>query len=238
MKKDKKMRAVALIALSFSILGLTLGFAAFSNTLTISSSAQVTPDASDFKLTLYGLPRVYEYDDINQHDPNSMPLSIFTSTTQAAPLLDNNEEATIATLDNDNLSIKNLQASFTKPDQSIYYMIAIKNEGHYDGYLNLQQQFEPASYTCTAKEGTTEALALEACKGIEFRIRLGYIDESGDKIDWDISKTMDETGHVKLEKGKHWYLNIVIAYEYGSARADGPFEIVFEDLKIPMSTAK
>ena len=54
MEKNKKTKTLAIIALIISILGLTLGFAAFSNTLTISSSATVSPDESDFNINVYG----------------------------------------------------------------------------------------------------------------------------------------------------------------------------------------
>ena len=37
MRKDKKLRVVAIIALTISVLGLTLGFAAFSNEIPIST---------------------------------------------------------------------------------------------------------------------------------------------------------------------------------------------------------
>ena len=41
MKRERQAKWVSIIALCISVLGLTLGFAAFSNTLTISSSATV-----------------------------------------------------------------------------------------------------------------------------------------------------------------------------------------------------
>ena len=62
MRKNQKQKIMAIVALCISVLGLTLGFAAFSNTLTISSSATVTPDSKDFKLVLYGVPSLGEYD--------------------------------------------------------------------------------------------------------------------------------------------------------------------------------
>ena len=68
MRRRQKTKTVAIIALTISVLGLTLGFAAFSNVLTISSSATVTPNESDFKLQLYGMPRTYYDDEFTEED--------------------------------------------------------------------------------------------------------------------------------------------------------------------------
>ena len=50
MEKDRSTKIIAIAALLIGIVGLSLGFAAFSNTLTISSSAEVTPDQSAFNV--------------------------------------------------------------------------------------------------------------------------------------------------------------------------------------------
>ena len=71
MKRNRQAKIVAILSLCVSVVGLTLGFAAFSNTLTISSSTTVSPDESDFKLVLYGLPGG-NYDEIDEYDPNSL----------------------------------------------------------------------------------------------------------------------------------------------------------------------
>ena len=46
MKSNKTYNTVALCALIVAVAGLTIGFAAFSNTLTINSSANVAPSSS------------------------------------------------------------------------------------------------------------------------------------------------------------------------------------------------
>ena len=46
MEKDRGGRVIAIVALLVGVVGLTIGFAAFTNTLTIQSDASVTPDDS------------------------------------------------------------------------------------------------------------------------------------------------------------------------------------------------
>ena len=46
-----KTKYFLVVGVLLAIAGVTLGFAAFSNTLTIKSSATVTPDASTFNVT-------------------------------------------------------------------------------------------------------------------------------------------------------------------------------------------
>ena len=55
MKQNRQSKIVAILALCVSVVGLTLGFAAFSNTLTISSSATVSPNESDFNIIVFGI---------------------------------------------------------------------------------------------------------------------------------------------------------------------------------------
>ncbi|MBQ3511969.1 MAG: hypothetical protein IJA30_06735 [Bacilli bacterium] len=49
MEKERQIKLLSIIALVVAITGMTLGFAAFSTTLNISSSATVTPNSEDFK---------------------------------------------------------------------------------------------------------------------------------------------------------------------------------------------
>ena len=50
MEKDRRARVVAIAALLVGVVGLSLGFAAFTNTLTIKSSAEVKVGDSVFNV--------------------------------------------------------------------------------------------------------------------------------------------------------------------------------------------
>ena len=152
--KNQKQKLIAIVALCVSVLGLTLGFAAFSNTLTISSSATVTPESSDFKLVVYGVPNLGEYDQYaagaNSNDYRHnlvLPISKFTSTTTAEPLLRHTEgvddipstaaKKAIITNGNGSFSISDISLTFSEPGQGADYYFVLRNEGNYDAYLNV-----------------------------------------------------------------------------------------------------
>lgn len=239
MKKERNEKILITVSLIAAIITLTIGFAAFSNTLTISSGAKVTPDASDFKLLLYGLPQSYDVSTINVNDPRSLTANLFTSKTLAGPIVTLNSTHTgeMATIENDTLTIKNIKAKFTKPSYpTVQYVFLLKNEGHYDAYGEAKN-FSLPNHTCTPEEGTSKSLVDAACKDINFQMYLGYIDDATNTIEWDASKIIDSNGYVKLEKGKYWYLRIVLTYESYAARADGPFYVNWDDINIELSTA-
>ena len=81
MKQNKQSKLVAILALCVSVVGLTLGFAAFSNTLTISSSATVKPDQKDFKIVAYGIEDQSQELTSRLSDPE-----LYTSSTISKPI--------------------------------------------------------------------------------------------------------------------------------------------------------
>ena len=54
MRRVLQTKIVSIIALVIAVGVMTIGIAAFSSTLTISSSATVKPDESGFQLKMYG----------------------------------------------------------------------------------------------------------------------------------------------------------------------------------------
>ena len=50
MEKNRSSQIIAIIGLGIGIIGLSIGFAAFSNSLNIKSSANVNPSDKDFKI--------------------------------------------------------------------------------------------------------------------------------------------------------------------------------------------
>ena len=245
MERKRNEKLLALLALCVAVVGLTLGFAAFSNTLTISSSATVTPDASDFKLKMYGLPQNYSHEDLSVYDQDIVPLGLYSSTTVAGASIEglenNTVDAELATIDNENLVLKGLNAKFTVPDDYVNYVVVLKNEGKYDAYINMAEIVMPTK-TCTPGEGTSANLVAKACEKIYFLPMIGYYDETTGKVDWDASHyIIDEKGNLKIAVGEYVYMMLQIAYDddYGEtpARADGPFDVSWSDFKVKFSTA-
>ena len=53
MEKNRKFKILSIVLLVMAIAGMTLGFAAFSTTLSISSSASVTPNRDSFGVKFF-----------------------------------------------------------------------------------------------------------------------------------------------------------------------------------------
>ena len=136
-----KAKMISIIALVVAIAAMSLGFAAFSTTLSISSSATVTPKDTNIQLTMYGIGNenvnVQEWENAYQNYFNSsmsqvnedLLLSYYSSTTTTVPLATNYIGLQLPTgiqsltLNNDNHTISNIDVSFTEPSRGLTYSI-------------------------------------------------------------------------------------------------------------------
>ena len=200
----RKNTTLILIITLVSVLGLSIGFAAFSSSLTVKNNATITPDSGNFKVVF-----------------SSKSDSL--STTGVSVTKTGNAQAETPTIDNSgNPTIKNLSASFTAPGEKIEYTFYARNAGSYDAYLssvvfnniNDKSVFKE----CVASSGTTASMVEEACKGIKVTttvLSTAYTDT-----------TLNITGH-KLNKNASELVKVTIEYTSGSSVADGPFTINF-----------
>ena len=234
MRKEKQ-KLIAIIALTLSVLGLTLGFAAFSNTLTISSSATVTPDSGDFKLVFYGVENDKNFDQTGD------PMTEITSPVKSEPRTFGKVTATTAIIDNESLTIKNINVAYTEPGDTVAYNFKIVNEGKYTVYITKDdfKEFADslANKTCVAKAGTTDSLVQEACKNIDTGVLSMEYTDNGGQFDSQYMETSSD--YMELPVGG--YADLYIHYYYSSSnstRADGDFEVIYSDAKLNYSTVK
>ncbi len=214
MEKNKSSKIIAIIALIVAVIGLSLGFAAFSSILTIQSSADVTPSESDFKV-------VFATTD----DEGS---EVTATTTGEGATADN---ATIS-----DTKITGLKAKFTKPGQSVTYTFKAKNESDYDAYLksiNIANAAEgETSIKCTA--GTGDAgLVAKACNGIKVTVTVG---EGGGKNAMAVNESNTAIDSHLLDK-KIGTEPVTVKIEYtGTDVADGTFTVAIGDITLNYST--
>ena len=228
MRRRRQSKLILIAALCVSVLGLTLGFAAFSNSLTISSSANVSPEETDFNINVYGIGP-------GQGLGGYPPLNMYNSTTESEPVKGLNTSpaaisATTAKITDagKSITISDLKAVLSEPEQSADYFFLIKNEGQYDAYLDLTESFEtfslPQYGTCTPGSDATEDLVTATCD----YINLYNILESSDGAGYSGGE------YVEIPKGDYLKLNIHIYYDNNQGastpRADGEFSVDFEDL--------
>ena len=214
MEKDRSSKVIAIAALLVAVVGLSVGFAAFSSTLTISSSANVTPNSDTFKVVF------------------SSNGTTLTTEAVSGDVTGTGASATAATINNDtNPTISGLAATFTEPGQKVVYTFYAHNSGEYDAFLksvtyaNVTGKNE--SRVCTAVSGTTEALVTRACDDISVKVNVGATNTTASKA--------NITGH-SLLKGAFEQVTVTIEYAADGDRADGDFSVAFGDVSLVYSS--
>lgn len=228
MRKDKKLRVVALVALCISVLGLSLGFAAFSNTLTISSSATVSPDETDFDINIYGMEE-------NALCDRDFSFDLLSSATIGAPDCNStSKSATVSEISDSgkSVTISNIEVGFSEPDEDAYYYYLIKNEGEYDAYLDvdsLVELFNGKTGTCVPSDDANVDMVNKACESIKLYVALTGVD--GDNY-VDVS----QSSVYKLGKGSTILVEMGIRYKKDGERADGDFSVDFDDIVLEFTS--
>ena len=203
--RNKKIIMVALI---MAIISLTIGFAAFSSSLTISSLATVKPDSSTFKVVFSTKATGVE---TNPVEPTKTPTTI---------------AATSGTIDNtSNPTIKGLDASFTEPGQKVTYSFYAHNAGKYAAYLNnvtyANVSGKTATKVCSAGDGTDATMVEAACNGISVSVKVGNDTYTG---------SMDSITNHSLDLDDYEEVVVTIEYASNASRTDGDFEVAFGDI--------
>ncbi len=203
---SRSFKVIAVIALIIGIVGVTLGYAAFSNTLTISSEAMVSPDPETFNV-----------------DFSSSSSSVETNPIVASlnPTGITNFTATNGTIDNSaDPVISNLKATFTEPGQTATYRFYSYNLGNYIAYLK-SIVFE-GTKTCTANVGTTQSQVDSACNGITLNVKVGTEEVTNTSL-------ANITNH-SLGINASEEIVVTISYTTGSALADGDFSVTLPNI--------
>jgi len=255
MEKKRGNQIMAIAALFIAVIGLSLGFAAFSNTLTIKSSATVRPDASVF--------------DVNFSSSESS-----TATSAIAPVLghaanetttENSEfTATTAEIVNDaisagettNATIQNIAAHFTAPGQEVSYVFWVRNDGKLEAFLNgvtfanVTGQEVPKycsiDTTAEVENRATQSLVDAACAGISIKVVVGgvttttnsdRVTSTGTEFTGSVANGLPATTGKKLtiqgDSGDRTPIVVTITYASGDQyRVDGPMNVAFGDITL------
>lgn len=217
MERTRSIKALSIVALIVAVVGLAIGFAAFSTSLKISQSATVKPSDESFNVSF------------------SSSKDSFAESNVAGVVSDESVmTATSASIDNSNYkapAIKNLSAQFTEPGQSVTYTFYAYNKGSYNAYLKSivfeNEQTTSAFKKCTAGVGTTDALVQTACNDIKVTVTVG---EDSSLI--STSSSMATISNHSLAKKAFDKITLTIEYENNTSsdRADGDFSVSFGDV--------
>ena len=220
MEKTRQIKILSIVALVVAIAGMTLGFAAFSTTLSISSSATVTPNSEDFKVVLSS--------NSNYGDPihNVIEPSIVGDASANAIII-NNVGNTFTT---------NINVNFESPGSSVLYTMFVHNVGKYDAYFN-KIVFDKVSGSELKKvcsipsdSNATPELVEQACDGIKFSVGVfNYTKYVYFTDDYYFNSIILKPGQVGSGK-------FLIEYGSDAVRADGPFNVQFGDITLEYNT--
>lgn len=238
MEGNRGSKVIALVALVIGIVGISLGFAAFSNTLNIGSSATVTPDSSTFDVNL----------SKSAGTTSSGTLVETTNyTLSGGATLTSGHTPTITNDSNGTATLSDIHVTFTAPGQSATFTVYARNDGEYTAYLNSIKFFAASGATnnetkvCakTQESTATDGLVTAACAKISYSITVGSetitTPATGSASGTDASFTGTHT----LASDANETIALTISYDStGNVRADGPFDVTFGDIVFKYSSAQ
>ncbi len=206
----KFVRCLIIVSLLVGVVGISIGFAAYSDVLQIKPSLTVTPDSKYFKVNFSSSSLELETNPI---EPTKSDASIVASSA----VIDNLNSPTI----------KNLSAVFTEPGQYVVYSFYAYNTGRYNAYLNdvtfKNIDGKNVNKECIALPGTSEDLVNQVCGDIQITVQVGstICKETTNNIqDHVINRNAAEAVTIKF------------TYVNNDHYADGDFEIDFGDITL------
>ena len=232
MERQRGVKMVVVIVLAVVILGMSLGFAAFSNVLTITPTAE-TQILNTMKVLFSSSKTVQEEVGANI-EINYFPseeISIYPNFTASIPVISNS--ITNAPM------LSGLKATFVRPGESVSYKLYIHNESSYDVSLTA---ITFGNKSCVAKTGTSQNLVDDACDEIDISVTVG----GGIEEPIAVTKTQNTssdysvTGHV-LSAGEYETVTIVLSYDDlssgpGNTNLNGDFDVTFGNVTLTYSS--
>lgn len=223
MERQKGTNIIALVALVVAVVGVTLGFAAFSNTLEITQSATVTPNESTFNI-----------DFSTVSDSESTTGMTINATTGATG------NATISNDSDTNASLTNLTATFSNIGQTVTYNFYARNTGEYDAWLKAinfaNAEGENSFIKCIPNGSTNADMVANACETISVTVKVGSDNAVSTTTAFDVSTH-------ELKVGNPEPVVVTVSYagdssKLNSARADGPFTVKIGKISLNYGSVK
>ena len=220
--RNTNAKYVIVFALLISVIGLTIGFATYTNTLTIQSSADVKGDPSKFNVKLSTVSTGYTPGTVAGV---TNPTGVTGFTAANATIVSSGDSA--------GRLISGLKATFTDVGQKVTYKLYAYNGGSFVAYLNSISGITGGK-TCTAISGTTQSLVDQACNGISVKVTIGGTNGTGG-ITYSADNTSISSHSLAKNTGEEVF--ITIEYASNSQVADGDFTVSFDPIVILYGSA-
>ncbi len=214
MEKDRSTKMIAIVALIVAIFGLSLGFAAFSKNLDITSAATVKGDESRFSVKF------------STNEEN-------TSSGSVTPTLnpDKTDGFTASNADLADTTVSNLKATFTngKGEQKATYTFYIRNDGELDAYLKKVSfaQEKPQCSTSASENKADETLVTSACEDVSVKITVD---------DQSYTSTNNQITDASLPKSQNKKVTVELDYN-DTHPIDGDFDVTFGSITLTYSSS-
>lgn len=213
MERGRRLQIITIIVLTICVIGLSIGFAAFSNVLNIKPNATVSPSSNSFNVDFSSKEDEVVISEIT-------PIVSPTNLTASKAVIYNTGAPTIS----------NLNATFTKPGQSVTYEFYAYNDGELDAFLKSiiysNVTGESSNKVCTAAVGTTDSLVQSACTGISVKVG----NESS-----TIGSVASISNHSLVKKTGEKII-VIIEFAENAQVTDGDFSVSFGDIALNYSS--
>ena len=212
LERNRRKKIFLIAVLVFSIFSLSVGFAAFSTTLIISSSASVKPNSDSFSVALSSGTTIYATEEVDAvYKDEGVTTSKATIVNGAGVI-----------------SISNIEVGFSEPGQTALYSLALTNNGEYRAYLN-SVVFEPK--TCNYGDDVNSELAETACEAIDVSLAITY-DSGMYFYDGNVANE-----YFSLEPGEIYGFELDFNYSKDNW-IDGNLNVIFGDIKLYFSSVE
>ena len=232
MPSNKGLKVMVALSLVIGILGVSLGFAAFQNLLTISSSAAVAPSQATFDVNFSKTSGTLEAGTLSGVASGNSGVTADSATiVNAAP---SSEPGTAA--------ITGLKANFTQPGQTVTYTFYARNDGQYNAFLKsvafANVANESSAVVCSANTGTDATLMAAACNKITISVSVNGTPYAlaNDANEIPHAAVTHSVSSHQLSIGAQETIVVTITYaaegDNEIARADGSFNVSFGDIAL------
>lgn len=224
--KDRTFQVIAIVGLIIGVSALTLGFAAFSTSLTIQSSAEVNLGEQVL--------------DVEFSTSDSSIVNGSSATVTGVASGEAGASGSAATINS--TTVENIHAIFTKPGQTVTYTFYVYNNSAFTAYLNgiafqdiagsspaVKKQCSPK--TGTGVNGASNGLD-DACNDISISISVDGFSTSETKTGSQIT-----SGKSIATKNAKTVV-VTVTYANNGHEVDGDFDVEFGDIKLDYSSVE
>lgn len=214
MEKERGSKVIAIVALLIAVVGLSIGFAAYSSTLVISNTSATVGAANETDFNVI-------FSTSGTADDTTIANLVTSASISGGAQAVLKETTSDFTPSMDGTTISGLSAKFTEPGQSVTYKIYAHNTGKFVAYLN---SLTIGEKTCTANEGTTQSFVDQVCPSITMSVQVGK--------DAETTTSLNSINNHTLGIGKYELITIVMDYASTEARVDGDFTVNFGQISL------